>query len=265
MGDLTRAGPPPRRIVITGGSSGLGRSLALSYAASGVALGLIGRNVERLTESARACRALGASVETAALDVGEAEPLETWLQAFDAAGAIDLLIANAGASGGPQGPGLTDGLALAARLVRTNLLGVIHAVESVAPGMVARGSGRIAVVSSTAAYRGIPFMPAYAASKAGVRVYGDALRAQLEPTGVTVSVVIPSFFDSPMTDRFHGDKPLLISAEAAAARVRRGIDRGEARIVFPRRIGLIMQAIDALPARTGDAILRRNRFRIDNP
>ena len=82
---------------------------------------------------------------------------------------------------------------MAARLVRTNLLGVVHTVEPLAPRMIARGAGQIAVMASTAAYRGLPYMPAYGASKAGVRIYGEALRALLAPHGVAVSVVTPSF------------------------------------------------------------------------
>jgi NAD(P)-dependent dehydrogenase (short-subunit alcohol dehydrogenase family) len=108
-------------------------------------------------------------------------------------------------------------------------------------------------------------MPAYAGSKAGVRIYGESLRALLAPRGVRVSVVVPGFFESAMTDRFHGAKPLMIPLDAAVAKVRRGIDRGAARIVFPRRVALMMQVTDVLPAALGDAILRANRFRIEHP
>ena len=254
-----------RRLVITGASSGLGRGLAINYAAPGVSLGLIGRNKPRLDEAAEACRALGAQVETAVIDVADAAAMQAWLTDFDVRGPVELLIANAGMGGGPQDSRSLDGLEQAALLIRTNLLGVVHAVESLAPAMIERGTGQIAVIASTAAYRGLPYMPAYAASKAGVRTYGEALRAQLAPLGVRVSVVVPSFFDSPMTDRFHGPKPMVLNAQAAVERVRRGLDRAQARIVFPRRIGLLMQALDLIPASWGDALLRRDPARVDAP
>jgi short-subunit dehydrogenase len=253
----------PRRIVVTGASSGLGRGLALSYAAPGASLGLVGRDPARLAETAGACRARGADVETARLDVAEPAPLREWLLAFDAGAPVDLVVANAGISGSVQDADSTEGLEAATRLVRTNLLGAIHTVEPLTAGMIARRSGQIALIASTAAYRGIPYMPAYGASKAGVRVYGEALRALLAPHGIAVTVATPSFFDSPMSDRFHGEKPLMLSTDAAAARIRRALDRRAPRVAFPRRVALLMQLLDLLPARVGDAMLRANRFRIE--
>lgn len=250
-------------IVITGASSGLGRQLALNYAGSGVFLGLIGRDRARLEQTATDCRAKGAQVVTAIMDVADAVELEPWLRSYDAEGAVDLLIANAGILAGPQDSFGLDGLESATRQVLTNLVGVINAVETLAPAMIARRAGQIAVIASTSAYRGLPFMPAYAASKAGVRIYGESLRARLAPLGVAVSVVVPSFFETPMTDRFQGAKPLMLSTAAAAARVQRGLDRRQGRIVFPRRIGLLMQILDLIPASLGDAILRGSLVHID--
>ena len=103
----------------------------------------------------------------------------------------------------------------------------MNTVEPLLPRLLARGAGQIAVVSSVAGYRGLPYSPGYSASKAGVRAYGEALRALLRPRGVRVSVVVPGFFNSPMTDRFHGDKPFMVSLERASAIVRRGLDRGQ--------------------------------------
>lgn len=246
----------PPRLVITGASSGLGREIAISYAAPGVELLLIGRNAARLTETAESCRVQGAKAVDLRADVTDAAALTAALNEFLAAGEVDLLVANAGVLAGPQRPDALDGPEAAALQIQTNLLGVIQAVETVAPSMIRRRAGQIAVVASTAAYRGLPYMPAYSASKAGVRAYGEAVRARLAPFGVRVSVVAPSFFDSPMTERFAGPMPLKISLAAATKRVRRGLDRGAARIVFPRRIAMLMQLLDLLPASWGDSLLR---------
>ena len=255
----------PRTIVVTGATSGLGLSLAAGYADEGTRLGLIGRHPERLEQAAARCAAKGAEVVTGRLDVGDTEAMADWLLAFDDARPVDLVIASAGISAGPQPAMATEPVGLAARQIRTNLLGCVNTIEPLLPRLLARRSGQVAVVSSVAGYRGLPYSPGYSASKAGVRAYGEALRALLRPHGVRVSVVVPGFFDSPMTDRFHGDKPFLMSLERASGIVRRGLDRGRDRIVFPQLLALGLQAADLLPAWAGDRILRGHRFHIVPP
>jgi short-subunit dehydrogenase len=254
-----------KSILITGASSGLGGALARAYARPGVTLGLIGRTQEKLDKVAEACRTSGAEVRAATIDVADAEALGVWIEDFERAFPVDLVIANAGTSGGPAPGAATEGLMLATRQVRTNLLGVMNTVEPLLPSFLARGGGQIAIVSSVASYRGLPYSPGYSASKAGVRAYGEALRALLQPRGIRVSVVVPGFFDSPMTDRFHGDKPFMVSLERASAIVRRGLDRGQRRIVFPRLLAIGLQAADLIPAWLGDRILRGVHFHIVPP
>jgi short-subunit dehydrogenase len=252
----------PTSVVITGASSGLGAGLALSYAAPGVRLGLIGRDAGRLAEVADAARGRGAAVETAVMDVSRREPLGAWLVEFDSKNPVDLLVANAGISAGTGPDGSLEGLALASRQVAINLLGTMHTLEPLLPRLAARRAGQVAVVSSLAGLRGLPYSPGYCASKAGVRAYGEALRALLAPEGVAVSVIVPGFFDSRMTDRYIGSKPFKISTERAVAVVRRGLDRRQRRIVFPRLLALGVIATDLMPALFGDMILRGHRFHI---
>jgi len=256
------ARPAPRTVVVTGASAGLGAALARIYAAPGVTLGLIARDRERLARIAADCRASGAVVHEAAIDVRDARALATWLAAFDDTAAVDLVIANAGVATGPCSDAEPEGDEAASRQIETNLLGVIHTVEPLLPRMIARGRGHVAMLGSIAAYRGLPDHPAYCASKAGVRLYGESLRPLVAPGGVAVSVILPGFFESAMSAAFQGPRPLMISAERAAAIVRRGLDRRRRRIVFPRRLGLVLQALDLLPAFLGDWLIRRSRFRI---
>jgi NAD(P)-dependent dehydrogenase (short-subunit alcohol dehydrogenase family) len=202
-------------------------------------------------------------VHTGLFDVGVAEPLGSWVLAADDATPLDLVLACAGVSAGPAPDGSPEGLALATLQVRSNLLGTVHTIEPLLPRLMARRRGQIAVVASVAGLRGLPFSPAYSASKAGIRAYGEGLRAFLAPSGVRVSVVVPGFFDTPMTDRFKGDKPFLKTLPQMVARVRRGLDRGAARIVYPQLLALGLVAADLLPAWAGDRILRGVRFHID--
>jgi short-subunit dehydrogenase len=248
--------------VITGASSGLGAMLARAYAARGVALGLVARDQARLASVADACRRAGATVEEATIDIADRAPLEAWLAAFDRAYPVDLVIANAGISAGPEPGRVGEDIDMTARQIAVNLLGAVHTVAPLVPAMGARGRGRIVLIASLAAYRGLPYSPGYSASKAGLRAYGEALRAQLEPFGIGVTLVCPGFFASPMTDRWAGPTPFLISGEQAARKVKRGIDRGRRRVSFPWPMALGMRLSDMLPAALGDRILRGFRFHI---
>ena len=253
---------PFHGIVITGASSGLGAALARAYAQPGTTLGLCGRDRARLAATAEACAAKGARVQAAAIDVADAPAMAEWLTGFDRDTPIELVIANAGTSAGPSPESPSEGVESAARQVAVNLLGTIHTVEPLLPALSARGRGQIAVIASIAAYRGLPYSPGYCASKAGLRTYGEALRPRLEPRGVGVTVVCPGFFASPMTDRFDGSTPFLLTGEGAARIVKRGIDRGRRRVAFPWLLVRGLQFCDIAPAIVGDMILRRFRFHI---
>jgi short-subunit dehydrogenase len=249
-------------VIITGASSGLGASLARAYATQQAVLGLLGRDRQRLEATARACEAKGATVSAAAMDVTDAPAMASWLCHFDRQHPVDLLVANAGISAGPDPDSPSEGAEAVARQVGVNLLGAVNTVEPLLPALCSRGRGRVAVVASVAAYRGLPYSPGYCASKAGLRAYAEALRPRLEQRNVGMTVICPGFFDSPMTDRFDGPTPFLLSSESAARLVKRGIDRGRRRVAFPWPLVLGLQFCDLAPAVIGDAILRRYRFRI---
>ncbi len=253
---------PFRVVIITGASSGLGAALAEAYAGSAVVLGLVGRDRQRLEATARACEGKGAKVSIAAIDVAEASVLSSWLCRFDRDYPVDLLIANAGVSAGPDPDSPSEGVETATRQIGVNLLGAINTIEPLLPALCARGRGRVAVVSSISAYRGLPYSPGYCASKAGLRAYAEALRPRLALLGVGLTVICPGFFESPMTDRFEGPTPFVSSCQDAARIVKRGIDRGRRRVAFPWPLVLGLKFCDMAPAIVGDAILRRYRFRI---
>jgi short-subunit dehydrogenase len=252
-----------RTILITGASSGLGAGLARNYAASGTRLVLAGRNADRLDAVAQDCRAKGADVVTGLFDVAEAEPLGSWLLERDAEAPFDLLIAAAGVSAGASANGQPEGVTLAAMQVSTNLLGTIHTVEPLLPSMIARGHGQVAVVSSIAGLRGLPYSVGYSASKAGIRAYGEALRGLLQPKGIAVSVIVPGFFDTPMTDRWKGPTPFMVGLDRMVKVIRRGLDRRSPRITFPQLLALGNRAADLLPAWAGDRIMRGFHFHIE--
>jgi NADP-dependent 3-hydroxy acid dehydrogenase YdfG len=252
-------------VVITGASSGLGAALARRYANPSAVLGLTGRDAGRLEVTVTACRALGARVVPARIDVADAGALAAWIEGFEAQHPIDTVIANAGVSAGPAPGARAEGFASAARQINTNLLGVVATVEAALPGMLSRRRGRIGIISSIAGFRGLPYSPGYSASKAGSRAYGEALRALVAPAGVTVSVISPGFFSSPMTDRWQGSTPFLRTADQVADQVKACVDRGRARYAWPWPLVLGLRAADLAPAFITDAILRNFHFHIERP
>jgi short-subunit dehydrogenase len=252
----------PRCILLTGASRGLGAALAERLAGPGVALRLVARGAEGLAATAARCAARGAEVETAAIDVRDAAAMAARLLAWEAARPFDTIVANAGISRGTGPDGAPEGLAGATDQVAVNLLGAMHAIEPLLPALRARRAGRIALVASVAAYRGLPDAPGYAASKAGLRAYGEGLRAALGPGGIVVTVVLPGFFDSDMGARWLGPRPLAMSLERAAAITHGAILRGARRCAFPWPMAALLRVVDALPAGLSDWAVRRLRFRI---
>ncbi len=245
----------PRSILITGASSGIGAALARLYAGPGVRLALGGRDAGRLNHVAADCRTAGAEVETAAVDVTDGAATEDWVAAADAGAPLDLVIANAGISGGTFGGG--ESRQQAAAIFATNVDGIIHTVHPAAERMRLRKRGQIAVMSSLASFRGLPGAPAYSASKAAVRSYGEALRGTLHRHNVGVSVICPGFIRTPMTDINGFRMPLLMEADRAARIIRRGLARNRARIAFPLRLYALVWLLGALPPSWSDPLLRR--------
>ena len=99
--------------------------------------------------------------------------------------------------------------------------------------MATRGRGQLAVVSSLAGFRGLASSPAYSASKAAVRVYGEAMRGFAARYGVEVSVVCPGFVRSRLTATNQFPMPLLMDSDKAARIIAKGLERNRGRIAFP--------------------------------
>lgn len=245
----------PKSIIITGASSGLGASLALAYADKDIKLGLSGRDAQRLEQVADQCRAKGAIVEIATIDVTNAPAMEEWLTGFNNRYPVDLCIANAGISAGSGGGG--ESVEQATRIFDINLLGVLHTVEPLLPFMRTRGKGQIAIVSSVAGFRGLPTAPAYSVSKAAVRYYGQALRAALYRYGVSVSVICPGFIKTPMTDVNPFPMPFMVTAEKAADHIKRKLASGTKLIAFPWPLVWMSRIQNLLPDFILDKIYAR--------
>ncbi|MEO1206022.1 MAG: SDR family NAD(P)-dependent oxidoreductase [Pseudomonadota bacterium] len=246
--------------VITGASSGLGAALAFEFASHGTRfLTLTGRDADRLEATAATCRKHGAmDVKTEVCDVQEEATMFDMLERADRREPVDLVIANAGMGGQDViSNGATEPGALAREVMATNVFGVINTVTPLIETFVERRRGRIGIVSSVAGLHGLAESPAYCASKASVRIYGHGLRRRLRHTGVSVSVFTAGFIDTPMARSLPFSRPFTVSAQAAAHRIRRGVERRIAEDIFPWQMRLTSGALSALPRPVVDHILWR--------
>lgn len=242
-------------ILITGASSGLGAALAREYAGEGVTLHLLGRNSQRLQAVANDCRAKGAQVRTACIEVTDKEAMHAYIARADEAGAIDLVIANAGISAGTFAG--EEELEASHKVFDVNLQGVLHTIHPLLPRMVARKAGQIAIVSSLAGMIAFPGAAAYSASKAAVRFYGDALRAVHYHDNVHISVICPGWIRTPLVEVNDFPMPFIMSAERAARIIRRGLHKKKARIAFPTTLYIALRLLEALPLAVQDFLARR--------
>lgn len=248
----------PKTILITGGSSGIGQALAEYYAKSGVFLALTGRNAERLAEVADICRKKGADVVTMQVDVTDRDAMYDRITGLYQSRPLDLIIANAGISGGTGGVMNGEPLSQAREIFETNITGVLNTIDPALEMMQQTGNkGQIAIISSLAGYRGWPTAPAYSASKGAVRFYGEALRGSLRNTGIEVNVICPGFIKSRMTDANDFHMPMLMSAEKAARIIADGLEKNKGRISFPFVPHFFAWFIGVLPDCLAQKILAR--------
>jgi short-subunit dehydrogenase len=232
--------------VITGASSGIGWALAKALAAERCKVGLIARRREQLEALAQEIGQAGGSAAVAPADVGDRAQVLGAVQEVSAQlGPVDLLIANAGVGA----PTLLEPVNVAdiEKMFRVNVLGVVYAIEAVLPGMLQRGRGHLAAVSSLGAYKGLPGESAYCASKAAVNTYMEGLRIHLRGRGIAVTTICPGFIKTPMTDvnKFH--MPWLMQADEAARRIVRALRRRRKVYNFPWQTTLLMKVTSWLP------------------
>ena len=245
----------PQTVLITGATGAIGGALARAYAAPGRTLVLHGRNSERLQAIARACEGLGARVESRAFDVRDSVVLTAWLEDVASRLGVDLVIVNAGVINVLRPGEAREDREDAERVMDVNVGAALATVSALLPHMRKRGSGQIALVSSLLAWFGMPIAPAYSASKAALKSWGEALRGSLARAGIRVSVVLPGFVKSDMSDELRIPKPFMITAEDAARRIVRGLERNEARISFPFPLNLGCWFLSTLPPVLAQGIL----------
>jgi short-subunit dehydrogenase len=245
----------PKTILISGASSGLGQALALAYSNKNAVLFLAGRDRLRLSATASACEKLGAKVYTDCFDITDAKLAENWVLTCHDKQAFDLVIANAGISGGNYGQ--MENTKQSYQIISTNVLGVMYTVIPAISVMQHSSGGQIAIIGSLAGLKGFPGAPAYCASKASIKVWADSLRPTLKKDNIFLSLVCPGFIKTSMTDQNKFPMPLMISAERAAKIIKNGLEKKKPWIIFPKTIYVIIQMLNMLPIAISDHLLAR--------
>jgi len=239
--------------LVTGASSGIGRSLARRLAAGGEAVACAARRQERLDALVAEIAAAGGRALAIACDVTQRDQVRAAVARTEAElGPIDRLVANAG-GGEPMRPEDFDAV-LVARVLELNVGGTAHCVEAVLPGMLARRSGHLVSMSSLAAWRGLPRAAAYCAAKAALTRLMESLRVDLRGSGVDVTLLLPGFVrvkPGPSKRR----KPLQLELEDATARMERAIRARRPRAAFPWPLAAALGALNLLPSGLADRLL----------
>ncbi|MFI7386543.1 3-oxoacyl-ACP reductase FabG [Streptomyces sp. NPDC049813] len=192
----------PRVALVTGATSGIGLASARLLASTGHQVFIGARNAENVAATVKQLQDEGLDVDGTVLDVRDTASIEAFVQgAVDRFGTVDVLVNNAGRSGGGPTADITDELWL--DVVETNLNSVFRVTRAALTtgGMRGKDRGRIINIASTAGKQGVVLGAPYSASKHGVVGFTKALGNELAPTGITVNAVCPGYVETPMAQR----------------------------------------------------------------
>lgn len=237
-----------RRIWIIGASAGIGAALARALAGQGAQVILSARDGDALAALAAECG--GAQVNP--LDLARPETLAAVVEQLSLEVPLDAIICTAAL----YDPGRVADIdpARAEAMLRVNILGMIEVARLCPP--LLRDGGQLVLFGSVAGYIGLPGGQPYSATKAAVNNLAETLAVELAPR-VDVRLVSPGFVQTRLTARNSFAMPAIITAEAAAEAVLRGMQRCGFEIHFPRRFTWVMKSVRVLPYALSLRLLRR--------
>lgn len=221
--------------VVTGASAGIGVAFAKSLAARGYDLLIAARRAERLTSLSQELESSGRKIHTLAVDLAKTEDCAKLYEAAKKIGPVDLLINNAGV--GFHGAFMEQDPERILQMLRLNVDALSYLTSLFLPSMVHRKSGAIIQVCSTGAFQPIPYMAAYAASKAYVLSFTEALSVELKGTGVSVQTLCPGAtateFNSSagVSSDVAKRAPSYMTPEAVVEASLKGLDKGKTLVI----------------------------------
>lgn len=214
------------KVLVTGGSSGIGLAIAQILAANGAHVLISGRRRAVVEAAAQRLRAAGGRVDAVAADVTTADGLAATMAAVEGMlGGLDVLINNAGGVRAGRLEATSEREIRA--MIEVNLVAPILLTRAALPLLRRSGDAMVVDVSSAIALVGVPFYATYAAAKAGIAHFGEALRRELKGEGVHVLTAYPGATDTPLMASNHAGADQGFGRESAAdvaAAIVRGIE-----------------------------------------
>ena len=228
---------------VTGAGSGIGRGLAKKLAQLGWSVAVSARTASDLEELAAE---VPERIAVFPVDVTDEIAVARTVNSIEASlGEIDLAVLNAGS----YFPVTAKDFSVAnfRKTIDINLMGTIHCIGPLAPKMIARRSGHIAIMASVAGFVGLPTSASYGATKAALNNMAEALKPEFEAEGVTLTVINPGFVRTPATDKNSFPMPFMIDVDEAVDDIVKGLDNKQFEITFPWQMALSMRTLRMLP------------------
>ncbi len=233
---------PWKHVWITGGSSGIGRELAVALHKAGVKVSVSARSADTLEALATEHE----HIRGYPLDVTHEDAVGQTVAAIETErGPIDLAVLNAGFWELSDGNDLR--LDLFKQSMDVNYMGVTNCLTPLVATMAGRGSGHVAVVASVAGYRGLPRSAYYGPTKAALNNLCESLQPDLNRRGVKLQVINPGFVRTPMTDKNDFPMPFLMEPSAAVSQILKGLAGERFEIAFPWQLVALLKFARILP------------------
>jgi len=236
-----------KNILITGGSEGIGKALALRYAKEGNNIFLIARNISKLENLKKEIEANNkVRCEVYSADVRNydevVKSIEYIKNNYDK---IDIAILNAGISE----PNWIEDFSIEKfeSLYKTNLFGLVYFLKELTIWMKGNGGGKIAGISSCADVRGFPGGGVYSSSKSALSNILESFRVELSNSNIKIITIRPGFIRTPLTDKNNYKMPFLMEPELAAKKIINAIRKNKRIYTFPKRMYFLSQLIKFLP------------------
>ena len=250
-----RASPEDGVAWITGGSTGIGRSVARMLASEGYTVAVTVRPNDPIDSLIEETRDMKGRVLSFPSDVTDEAGMTAVAAAIEAeAGPIVLAIFNAGAYLPVAGENLHVGTFR--QSFEINVFGVINGLVPVIERMRNRGRGHVVFMGSISSYFGWPTTAAYGATKAAVNVMAEALKFDFDKMNIRTQVMNPGFINTPLTEHAPYSMPAMMEVDAAAGRICKAIRQGGFEVTFPRRLTWGLKLLFLLPRTLREKALR---------
>ena len=233
-----------KKIWITGASSGIGKALAEKFASEGWKVAISARRKEILEEMSK-----NENIFSYPLDVTNQDQIRSvFSKIINDFGNLDLCVF----SSGTYDPKLEQEINLKQNkfIMETNFFGVLYCIKSVEKYFKDKKDGHISIVSSIAAYRGLPNSSGYGPSKAALTNLAESLYFDFKKHNVRISLISPGFIKTPLTDKNEFPMPFIKSPKFAAEKIFNGLTKSKAfEIHFPKALTLLLKFLRVLPYR----------------